>query len=241
MSRPTPRLAKPPKIGPLVAAEWDAKLGEWKVTLTAAGRAELEAWLVKWPTPAKLLLKAWPSLFRRAVELGHTFEELDAECMAAVTVGMTMFEPARGFTFTNFASWRIRGDVSKLVNKVSQRAYKSEVARGHATAADEPDADPMAVIADRPEYGDDDLDRSQRFLRLEVRRILRGNGLNFRDREIFALRRGLRDGTEWTLQKVAKVFGLSKERVRQIEKEVLSVVTDDLGQLHAACSPEGGT
>lgn len=42
-----------------------------------------------------------------------------------------------------------------------------------------------------------------------------------REKEVLTLRYGLRDGTNWTLEAVAKKFRLSRERVRQIESNTL--------------------
>ncbi len=41
------------------------------------------------------------------------------------------------------------------------------------------------------------------------------------EREIISLRFGLVDGTEWTLQAIGKKLGVSRERVRQIQKNAL--------------------
>ena len=45
--------------------------------------------------------------------------------------------------------------------------------------------------------------------------------LNERERRVLEYRYGLADGNELTLEEVAKVFGLTKERIRQIESKAL--------------------
>lgn len=54
----------------------------------------------------------------------------------------------------------------------------------------------------------------------EIRRALAG--LTARESRIVELRYGLRDGQPLTLQDVAERFGLTRERIRQIEKEALA-------------------
>ena len=45
--------------------------------------------------------------------------------------------------------------------------------------------------------------------------------LNWREREIIKLRFGLGDGYDYTLEQIAHIFKVSRERVRQIEKRAL--------------------
>ncbi|PYV45279.1 MAG: hypothetical protein DMG06_03130, partial [Acidobacteria bacterium] len=46
--------------------------------------------------------------------------------------------------------------------------------------------------------------------------------LTQREREILKLRYGFGDGGEYTLEEIGKRFTLTRERIRQIEKEALS-------------------
>ena len=55
----------------------------------------------------------------------------------------------------------------------------------------------------------------QRLLRDRIAEVLRS--LAPREREVIELRFGLRDGTPRTLDEVAKVYGITRERIRQIE------------------------
>ena len=65
---------------------------------------------------------------------------------------------------------------------------------------------------------EDQVDSS--LLEIEIRKAL--SGLTARESRIVELRYGLRDGQPLTLQDVAERFGLTRERIRQIEKEALA-------------------
>jgi RNA polymerase nonessential primary-like sigma factor len=54
----------------------------------------------------------------------------------------------------------------------------------------------------------------------DLRRVL--GTLDDREQSVIRLRYGLDDGQPHTLDQIGKRFGLSRERVRQIEREVMS-------------------
>lgn len=62
-----------------------------------------------------------------------------------------------------------------------------------------------------------DQDASQRILADQVRQIL--NDLSEKERKILELRHGLNDGIQHTLEEVGKKFGVTRERIRQIESK----------------------
>ncbi len=60
-----------------------------------------------------------------------------------------------------------------------------------------------------------DQESSRRILADQVKEIL--DDLSEKEREILALRHGLNDGIQHTLEEVGKMFGVTRERIRQIE------------------------
>ncbi len=83
---------------------------------------------------------------------------------------------------------------------------------------------PVGEDDDKSTYGDfiaddrilsPDQESSRRILADQVREIL--SDLSEKEREILALRHGLADGIQHTLEEVGKMFGVTRERIRQIE------------------------
>lgn len=88
---------------------------------------------------------------------------------------------------------------------------------------EEPVGDDGATLADFVENDfSQDLEEQvdSTLLESEIRKAL--SGLTARESRIVELRYGLRDGHPLTLQDVAERFGLTRERIRQIEKEALA-------------------
>jgi RNA polymerase primary sigma factor len=60
---------------------------------------------------------------------------------------------------------------------------------------------------------------SKQLLREQMRTIL--NSLNHRERQVLEMRFGLKDGQGHTLEEVGQAFGVTRERIRQIEAKAL--------------------
>jgi RNA polymerase primary sigma factor len=60
---------------------------------------------------------------------------------------------------------------------------------------------------------------SKQLLREQMRAIL--NSLNHRERQVLEMRFGLKDGESHTLEEVGRAFGVTRERIRQIEAKAL--------------------
>src|SRR6266571_1785800 len=75
----------------------------------------------------------------------------------------------------------------------------------------------------RPLCGADSFRQERLILKAEVDRILNKalRELPARERYILERRFGMRDGSELTLEAVSRILKLSKERVRQLEREAL--------------------
>ncbi|HQZ72032.1 MAG: RNA polymerase sigma factor RpoD/SigA [Anaerolineae bacterium] len=106
-------------------------------------------------------------------------------------------------------------DVEKveLALKASRRSISLEKPVGH-----EGESELGQFIED--EASEDPLESaSLDLLRSDVEDVLQG--LTAREQRVLELRYGLRGHRSYTLKEVGKIFGLTRERVRQIEKEAL--------------------
>jgi RNA polymerase primary sigma factor len=63
--------------------------------------------------------------------------------------------------------------------------------------------------------------------RKQVRDIV--GSLPDRQRQVVELRFGLADGESWTLEAIGKALGLTRERVRQLERDAMRTLADELG------------
>ncbi len=98
-----------------------------------------------------------------------------------------------------------------------------------AGVGEDEDTNMLASLSDDgPEPAEQVAERMQRDLLLGVLAEL-----SSRERCILELRFGIVDGTEWTLEAVAGEFGLTRERVRQLEREALEKLRDRAGLLAA--------
>jgi RNA polymerase nonessential primary-like sigma factor len=108
------------------------------------------------------------------------------------------------------------GDAPEQIHELLQDGQET-------LSLEEPIGDDGATLADFVENDltqalEDQVDSS--LLETELRKALAG--LSARESRIVELRYGLRDGQPLTLQDVAERFGLTRERIRQIEKEALA-------------------
>jgi RNA polymerase primary sigma factor len=121
-------------------------------------------------------------------------------------------------------------DVKKIhyIQKISQEVISLEAPIGES----EDDLTLSDFIKDEQSLSPDQL-ANQALLKDQIREIL--DDLTERERKILAMRFGLEDNIPHTLEEVGKVFGVTRERIRQIEAKAL----DKIRTHHKAKKLEG--
>lgn len=111
-------------------------------------------------------------------------------------------------------------DVEKVhyIQKISQEVISLETPIGDD---DDKDSTLSDFIKDEQSMSPDQL-ASHALLRDQIREII--VDLTEREQKILALRFGLDDGITHTLEEVGKVFGVTRERIRQIEAKALDKI-----------------
>ena len=110
-------------------------------------------------------------------------------------------------------------DVAKVhyIQKISQEVISLESPIGD----DDEDSMLADFIKDESSLSPDQL-ASHAILKDQIREIL--GDLTERERKILAMRFGLGDNIAHTLEEVGKVFGVTRERIRQIEAKALDKI-----------------
>lgn len=102
----------------------------------------------------------------------------------------------------------------KMLLRIVQRTISLDQPRGD----DEDSASLGDLIADDSASDPSDF-VSQESLREQIQQVL--SSLNDRERQVLELRFGLLDGVSLTLDAVGEIFGITRERVRQVEVQAL--------------------
>jgi RNA polymerase primary sigma factor len=114
-------------------------------------------------------------------------------------------------------------EVAAALGVTAEELHTLRVAGRPPVSLDEPhgegDDDTLQQFVSDTSSASPDGAADQRLLRARIDESLRS--LAPRDREVIELRFGLRDGQPRTLDEVARTFGITRERIRQIERRGL--------------------
>ncbi|MCL2330703.1 MAG: sigma-70 family RNA polymerase sigma factor, partial [Phycisphaerae bacterium] len=161
------------------------------------------------------------SIARRHVGRSQHFFEVVSDGNLALMRAVEKFDYARGYKFSTYASWAVMRSYARTIPEQMYQSAKL------VTGVDEM----LAVAPDRTAAENNSL--------LEGAKVLVSKGLSLltdRERDVVVRHYGLgqgQNGHGMTLDQIGQIFGVSKERVRQIERRALQKIRDSLGEAHA--------
>lgn len=230
----------PPDIGPFAATAWDADRGEWDVWLTARGKAFLARWVAQYGSGVGLLRYKWPALYQKALDCRMEIEDIEAICRHAAARTLQTWHPERTL-FPTYMAFFLRAYVQQAIRRedvafqagVSVGQMSFETAEGDVGLAC--DVRVSARVRALLEAEQDEMHARDRSAR--VRQMIRQAVPDPKHRQILALRFGLHGGDGLTLEAIGRRFGLSKERVRQIEARLLVRLRNHPGLVELVARP----
>ena len=161
------------------------------------------------------------NIARRYIDRGLSFMNLIQEGNLGLLRAIEKFNAWRGFKFSTYATWWIRQAIGR---SIADQAHAvrfpdhlvetiGKLTQPQHRTTEEPDQEPagedVAMKSVPPEQ-----------VSLQLLRNVLGQ-LGSREREVLELRFGFGDGKTHSLDDVANTFGITPERVRQIEAKAL--------------------
>ncbi len=137
------------------------------------------------------------------LQIGQNLDELKSDAHISLMRAVEKFDYGRGFKFSTYATWAIVKNYARSIPDENTR--KQRFMTGHDELFDAK-AD---VHTDEQE-----LLASAEMAKNRVARLLQA--LDPRTREVIRMRTGIDGSAEMTLEQIGQHFGITKERVRQI-------------------------
>jgi len=154
------------------------------------------------------------SIARRHVGKSPHFFEIVSDGNLALMRAVEKFDYARGYKFSTYASWAIMRNYARTIPEEMYQAAKA------ATGAEE-------MLATAPAREEEDREPFIEAARSIIKKGL--DLLNARERDVVVWHYGLEEEkSPMTLEQIGNVFGVTKERIRQIERKALKKLRDSM-------------
>lgn len=201
------------------------------LTATEAQLDEIESLLASAETVKNRIIAAnlrlVVSVARRHVGRSPEFLEIVSDGNMSLMRAVEKFDYTRGYKFSTYATWAIMRNYARTIPETLYQA-------GRAQAGD---PELLETLPDRGEAVHEKVDRAQ------VRRTLEAGLAQLGERERAVIQRhfGLATGGKAeTLDAIGRGFGVTKERVRQIERRAIKQLREVLAGQGVALAPDAG-
>ena len=172
--------------------------------LTAEQRERLDEYLTRYPHPVAVLVATRPKLAKAWKIAGGTNDELDAECLYAVTLAAGRYETDRGASFDTYATLHCKWHVLRILGAKKVRTRSPR----RVTADDGTQEDELELAPERTPLRRDLYPKPWDTLRTL---------LTEREAAVLQLRCGLHGHEPHTLHEIAQLLGISPSRVQRVE------------------------
>ena len=154
------------------------------------------------------------------LQIGQNLDELKSDAHISLMRAVEKFDYGRGFKFSTYATWAIVKNYARSIP--DENTHKQRFMTGHDDLFDAK-AD---VHTDEQE-----LLASAEMAKNRVHRLL--DYLDPRTREVIRMRTGIDGSAEMTLEQIGQHFGITKERVRQINVRGMKQLRERAALEHA--------
>lgn len=137
------------------------------------------------------------------LQTGQNLDELKSDAHISLMRAVEKFDYGRGFKFSTYATWAIVKNFARSIP--DENTHKTRYMTGHEEVFD--------AKADT-HTDEQELLASAELAKQRVNRLLQY--LDPRTREVIRMRTGIDGSAEMTLEQIGQHFGITKERVRQI-------------------------
>ncbi|MCR4676608.1 MAG: RNA polymerase sigma factor RpoD/SigA [Sphaerochaetaceae bacterium] len=166
---------------------------------------------------------------------GLPLSDLISEGNIGLLIAIDKFEPETGNHFISYAIWWIRQSIlkaltekSRMVRLPANKIKDADIYGIDVTSLDTPINDEEDTnLGDVLESDVDTPEETvvEQSLTEAIDRAL--SSFNEKERDIIIKRFGLHDTEPMSLQEIGELYGVTKERIRQIEKKVLSSMREN--------------